>query len=101
MKEAKSSVIQEDEECKQASIKAEAQYKLCKEWLDKYESLEDYNDLQAIQTLIDQASTSLDFVLEEFTLLKDEHYTSLKFVKDGFESLFREEEAEEEEKEEG
>ena len=26
LKEAKSSVVQEDEECKQASIKAEAQY---------------------------------------------------------------------------
>lgn len=29
--------------------------------------MEDYNDLEAVQTIIDEANNSLGFILEEFT----------------------------------
>lgn len=73
-----------------AALEAERQYKLCKEWLVKFEQVEDYNDLQAVQSLIDSATKNLGFVLEEFTSLKDDHYESLKQIKDGLDALFKE-----------
>ena len=61
---------------------------MCKEWLAKYEKVEDVNDLQAVQGLIEEATDSLGFVLEEFTQLKEDHYESLVKVKKGFEVIF-------------
>ena len=90
LKEARSHVVQDNPECKKAALEAERQYKLCKEWLVKFEQVEDYNDLQAVQSLIDSATKNLGFVLEEFTSLKDDHYESLKQIKDGLEALFKE-----------
>lgn len=71
-------------------MEAEKQYQLCKEWLLKFEQVEDYNDLQAVQSLIDSATNDLGFVLEEFTSLKDDHYESLKQIKEGLDVLFKE-----------
>ena len=47
-----------------------------------------------MQTLIDAATKNLNFVLEEFTSLKDDHYVSLKQIKEGLDTLFKEQEEE-------
>lgn len=88
LKEAKSQVVQEDADCRKEALIVEEQYQRCKEWLEKFDSMEDYNDLEAVQTIIDEANNSLGFILEEFTQLKDDHYESLKQIKEGFDVVF-------------
>ena len=40
--------------------------------------MEDFNDLDAVKSIIEEADrSSLGFVLEELTQLKDEHYEGL------------------------
>ena len=67
LKESKAHVIQDDGECKETAIEVEKQYQLCKLWLARYERVEDFNDLNVVQALINQAVDQLKFDLEEFT----------------------------------
>lgn len=50
--------------------------------------MEDFNDLEAVQKLIEEANSSLGFALEEFTQLKEDHFESLKEIKDGLDVIF-------------
>ena len=55
----------------------------------RYEAIEDFTNLTVVTELLNQAQEgSLGFVLEEFTLLKEDHYESLIQIKNGTEALF-------------
>jgi len=75
IKEAKSHAVQDDPECRKQAQEVEDQLVLCRVWLSKFEEIQDFNDLQVVGDLLDLASTGkLGFVMQEFTLLKEDHY---------------------------
>lgn len=90
LKESKSNAVQQDPECKKAAQEAEQQHHHCRQWLNRFEAIDDINDLNAVSDLINEATAgNLGFVLEEFTVLKEEHYESLVQINNCTEVLFK------------
>ena len=49
--------MQEEAACKELAQEVEAHYLACKQWLARFEAVEDFNNLEAVRDLITSGSS--------------------------------------------